>query len=178
MVMTAWPVGSRPISSTMRLHSSRMAGPPARWIAPSTPPPPISPELAALTIASTSSSVMSPFANRRLVSDLVGGKSVLVIGTAKGPAAAAYYSSVDGRPLTFRLGEDSIEDLETGSVWDFSGLALSGPLKGTRLAPVPSRTGFWFLAGRGAAWHRAVRTGVTPARPSASPRVGKRGARG
>ena len=83
-----------------------------------------------------------------LVSDLVGGKSVLVIGTAKGPAAAAYYSSVDGRPLTFRLGEDSIEDLETGSVWDFSGLALSGPLKGTRLAPVPSRTGFWFsLAG-------------------------------
>ena len=83
-----------------------------------------------------------------LVNDLVGGENVVVMGTAEGPGAAAYYRYADGRPLTFRLGEDSIEDLETGSVWDFSGLALSGPLKGTRLAPVPSRTGYWFsLAG-------------------------------
>ena len=44
----------------MRRHSSRMAGPPARWMAPSTPPPPSRPELAALTIASVVSRVMSP----------------------------------------------------------------------------------------------------------------------
>jgi hypothetical protein len=36
------------------------SGPAARWIAPSTPPPPASAEFAALTIASTSSVVMSP----------------------------------------------------------------------------------------------------------------------
>ena len=35
-------------------------GPPARWMAPSTPPPPSSDSLAALTIASTTCSVMSP----------------------------------------------------------------------------------------------------------------------
>src|SRR6516165_8940163 len=37
-----------------------MAGPPRRWIAPSTPPPPSRDELAALTTASTRCAVMSP----------------------------------------------------------------------------------------------------------------------
>src|SRR5690242_1474033 len=41
-------------------QSSRTAGPPARWIAPSTPPPPRMALLAALTTASTSWRVMSP----------------------------------------------------------------------------------------------------------------------
>ena len=41
-------------------HSSRISGPPARWMAPSTPPPPSRELLAALTMASTRSSVMSP----------------------------------------------------------------------------------------------------------------------
>src|SRR5947207_4588507 len=61
-VATAWPVGSPSgyCSARIRLHSARMAGPPLRWIAPSTPPPPISEELAALTTASASCSVMSP----------------------------------------------------------------------------------------------------------------------
>jgi hypothetical protein len=36
-------------------------GPPARWMAPSTPPPPIRLELAALTIASVACLVMSPW---------------------------------------------------------------------------------------------------------------------
>src|SRR5271165_5521362 len=46
--------------STIRLQASRMAGPPARWIAPSTPPPPSREELAAFTMASVCSRVMSP----------------------------------------------------------------------------------------------------------------------
>src|SRR5690606_21687209 len=40
-------------------HSSSRPGPAARWIAPSTPPPPSRVELAALTMASMSSVVMS-----------------------------------------------------------------------------------------------------------------------
>src|SRR5690606_24941706 len=40
-------------------HSSSRPGPAARWIAPSTPPPPRSAEFAALTMASMSSVVMS-----------------------------------------------------------------------------------------------------------------------
>src|SRR4051812_13705361 len=40
-----------------------MLGPPARWIAPSTPPPPANRLFAALTMASTSCCVMSPSTN-------------------------------------------------------------------------------------------------------------------
>src|SRR5437762_13237299 len=62
VVATACPVGSPPPYSPARRarHSSRMAGPPLRWIAPSTPPPPRSEEFAAFTIASASCSVISP----------------------------------------------------------------------------------------------------------------------
>src|SRR5262245_46235660 len=42
-----------------------IAGPPARWIAPSTPPPPASASLAALTIASAGIRVMSPWTSAR-----------------------------------------------------------------------------------------------------------------
>src|SRR6266446_3905378 len=56
VVATALPVGQPPILR----HSSMIPGPPARWIAPSTPPPPRNPELAALTMASTCISTILP----------------------------------------------------------------------------------------------------------------------
>src|SRR3984957_19999810 len=54
-VILASPVGQ---PSSVR-HSARSSGPAARWIAPSTPPPPSSEVFAALTIASTSKAVIS-----------------------------------------------------------------------------------------------------------------------
>src|SRR4051812_39661404 len=57
-VIFASPVSQPPSDR----HSSSSSGPAARWIAPSTPPPPSRLELAALTIASASASVvMSPW---------------------------------------------------------------------------------------------------------------------
>jgi hypothetical protein len=56
-----------------------IAGPPVRWIAPSTPPPPRSPSFAALTMASAGIRVMSPRTiARTLVTDpeLVDGCQV------------------------------------------------------------------------------------------------------
>src|SRR5665647_1851712 len=61
-VATASPTG-RPCGYSVRRssrHSASRRGPAARWMAPSTPPPPSRELLAALTIASTSSVVMSP----------------------------------------------------------------------------------------------------------------------
>src|SRR4051794_2915495 len=61
-VRRASPVGQRtpgPTSGTRR-HSSSKPGPAARWIAPSTPPPPSIRSFAAFTIASTFRPVMSP----------------------------------------------------------------------------------------------------------------------
>ena len=61
VVDTASPVG-RPLGYLflrMARHASSISKPPARWIAPSTPPPPIRELLAALTMAQTFSLVMS-----------------------------------------------------------------------------------------------------------------------
>src|SRR3989338_8546703 len=67
VVITALPVGQPPIF----LHSSIIFGPPALWMAPSTPPQPASLELAAFTIASVSSWVMSPLMRERIVELMV-----------------------------------------------------------------------------------------------------------
>ena len=79
-----------------------------------------------------------------LVNGEVGGEGVVVVGRGDGPAAAAYFSEAEGQALSFRLVDGAVEDAETGSVWDDSGIAVSGPLAGTRLTAVPSRTSFWF----------------------------------
>src|SRR5436190_18774373 len=62
VVATASPVGrpSRSDPARKARHAARISGPPARWMAPSTPPPPSSDELAAFTMASTACVVMSP----------------------------------------------------------------------------------------------------------------------
>jgi hypothetical protein len=83
-----------------------------------------------------------------LLNDLVGGEAVVVLGRAKGPTGVAFLSSADGRALSFRLADGSVEDVETGSRWGDSGVAVSGPLAGARLTPLPLRSSFWFsLAG-------------------------------
>lgn len=52
----------------------------------------------------------------------------------------------DGNDLTFASDANGqIVDAETGSRWDIFGRAVSGPLAGTQLAPVPGRIGqLWF----------------------------------
>ena len=59
--------------------SAMIAGPPARWMAPSTPPPPRRPLLAALTIASTAIRVMSPWTSR------IRGSAGTVVSPRPGP---------------------------------------------------------------------------------------------
>ena len=78
------------------------------------------------------------------INDEVAGQQVVVFVSEDGPAGSAYSRSAGGHTLTFRLDGDSIVDQEFGSTWDFGGRAISGPLSGTQLEPVPSRTSFWF----------------------------------
>ena len=53
-------------------------------------------------------------------------------------------SGAVGSQLTFRFDGRSYGDEETGSEWSLSGQAVSGPLKGEKLEPLPSRYTFWF----------------------------------
>jgi hypothetical protein len=60
-------------------------------------------------------------------------------------SASVYDPRVDGRSLTFRAsGRTQFSDRETGSRWSLAGLAVEGPLKGTRLSALPHQDAFWF----------------------------------
>ncbi|PYM48165.1 MAG: hypothetical protein DME16_11650, partial [Candidatus Rokuibacteriota bacterium] len=59
-------------------------------------------------------------------------------------ATAVYRRQIKGRVLTFEAVPEGFRDVETGSVWNLVGHALSGPLKGRELHPVPHVDAFWF----------------------------------
>ena len=87
-----------------------------------------------------------PLTNRpdEAINDEVGGEKVVVIVRADGPTGFAYLSALDGQTLTFSLSDGVLEDAETGSTWNDGGRAISGPMAGRQLTPVPSRASFWF----------------------------------
>jgi hypothetical protein len=61
-------------------------------------------------------------------------------------ATGVYRTAVDGRRLTFALDGDAglVRDHETGSTWSVTGVAVDGPLDGSRLEPVVHGDHFWF----------------------------------
>src|SRR6516162_5577557 len=63
-------------------HSASKSGPAARWIMPSTPPPPSSLRFAALTMASTPSVVMSAIATSSRAGPTAAAMSGEILGTA------------------------------------------------------------------------------------------------
>ena len=84
---------------------------------------------------------------RVLVDDLNGVPIALVTG-GDGRSVRAFDRRVDGRVLELvdRVGSSPARfvDIGTGSEWDISGIALSGPLQGKRLQRVPHHADFWF----------------------------------
>ncbi len=59
--------------------------------------------------------------------------------------AIAFDPVVDGDTLIFASGDDgTFTDEQTGSTWDGLGLAVDGPLEGTRLQTVAHTNEFWF----------------------------------
>jgi hypothetical protein len=78
------------------------------------------------------------------VNDEIDGQPIVVFSAALGPSGAAYDPTVDGARLTFESTVDGSRDIESGSQWNFAGLALEGDLAGRQLTLLPSRTAFWF----------------------------------
>lgn len=70
----------------------------------------------------------------------------VVFWDGPGEAAMAYSRTLeDGSELTFQAVDGEIRDNETFSVWNVEGLAVSGPMAGTRLEPVPEAyVAYWF----------------------------------
>jgi len=68
----------------------------------------------------------------------------VVFWDAERRSAMAFWTRPAGQTMTFRALDDGIEDVETGSRWTVDGLAVSGPLEGSRLDPVSEAfVAFW-----------------------------------
>ena len=81
----------------------------------------------------------------RAVHETVGGEDVVVFWDEAAQTAMAYRPRLDGQRLTFSESDGKLVDAETGSVWDVSGRAVSGPKAGARLEPVAEAyIAFWF----------------------------------
>ncbi len=76
------------------------------------------------------------------VNDTVAGVPVVVLPVMGG--GAVFSPVVGGDVLEFTAADGVVSDTSTGSMWDETGVAVAGPLAGTRLEPLPSRTTFWF----------------------------------
>lgn len=102
-----------------------------------------------------------PFiARQRVLDDAVAGTPVVVfydqavsgIGTSSDlrtaqqvGTTAVYQRTVNGRTLTFTpLDSAQFRDQQTGSVWDFTGRAIRGPLTGVQLVAVQHLDTYWF----------------------------------
>ena len=80
-----------------------------------------------------------------VVNGVVSGDEIVVLWSAATQGAMAYHATADGQALTFEDRNGEIVDTETESVWSVDGAAISGPLQGTRLAPVEQAyVAFWF----------------------------------
>jgi hypothetical protein len=75
----------------------------------------------------------------------VGGVPVVVLEDAEGRPSLAYHRVLsDGRVLDFERRDGAITDVQTGSRWDSSGLAVEGELAGVQLAFVTSFFTEWY----------------------------------
>ena len=81
-----------------------------------------------------------------LINDEVGGHPILVVFNMEGRSGIVFSRKTEEGDLTFTVKEGfTFTDAETGSTWDGQlGLAIDGPLEGTRLERVMSTKSFWF----------------------------------
>ena len=95
-----------------------------------------------------------------VIEDAIGGQDIVAFWTPGASSAVDARDIVEGRDIgqvgVYRRelggqilafssdGDGAFADADTGSTWNVSGQAKSGPLAGERLTPVPHTVVFWF----------------------------------
>ena len=78
-----------------------------------------------------------------VVNDEVGGTPVAVV-IDEAETGVIFNRQVSDQALTLDWDGDKLVDAETGSHWNISGEAISGPLEGEQLEILAARFSFWF----------------------------------
>ena len=85
---------------------------------------------------------------QQLILDDVGGTPIFLVLGEDNKSVRAFERTVDGRKLEFLLKPDTasftVVDAETGSDWNFTGRAVTGPLNGKQLSKVAVLNDYWF----------------------------------
>ena len=101
-------------------------------------------EVLGLTVGGESRAYSARALGNAAVNDSLGGEEIVVFSTENGPSAAAYLANGGDGDLSFSYTDGQYRDAQTGSLWNLSGEAVSGPLRGSTLEPLPGRYTFWF----------------------------------
>ena len=79
------------------------------------------------------------------INDSIGDVDLVIAAEPQsGTIAAVFNRTVGRRTLTFAVEDGRLVDEETGSAWDFGGLAVEGELAGSKLEAIRSLRLFWF----------------------------------
>ncbi len=85
---------------------------------------------------------------QRLILDMIGDMPILIVLGDDNKSVRAFERKPDGRTLEFFVKPETVPlqlvDAETGTTWDFSGKAVTGPLAGKRLRKVAVLKDYWF----------------------------------
>jgi hypothetical protein len=81
--------------------------------------------------------------SKKIVNDKINEATVVLFSMYHGNARA-FDRNVDGQVLEFDFLDNKIIDLQTSSVWNYDGIAISGELEGLKLNRLPFNPGFWF----------------------------------
>lgn len=101
-------------------------------------------EVLGLTVGGDSRAYSARALGNAAVNDSLGGEEIVVFSTESGPTAAAYLADAGDGRLSFSWADGQYRDAQTGSLWNLSGEAVSGPMQGATLEPLPGRYTFWF----------------------------------
>jgi hypothetical protein len=83
--------------------------------------------------------------DKGVINDEINGKAISLFSQYSF-MVKAFDRSIDGQTLdfTYDLHTKKIKDRQTGSEWNFDGLAVDGQMQGKKLSRLPFDEGFWF----------------------------------
>lgn len=86
---------------------------------------------------------LSTFNKAGVLSNTVSNRDV-VFFSISGGVARAFSPVVGGKELHFQYVDGKFVDVETNSVWNYDGVAISGSMRGSLLHRLVVETSFWF----------------------------------
>ncbi|MBB5343219.1 DUF3179 domain-containing (seleno)protein [Tunturibacter empetritectus] len=82
----------------------------------------------------------------KLIQDRVGDQPLIVVLGRDGASIRVFEGALESRHLTFAqgTGDQTLTDIDTGSLWNFQGCAIEGSLAGRCLAEIDAHKDYWF----------------------------------